>query len=563
MNLLPIVVRELRVAARRKSTYSARFGTAIAAVIAGATLLFFLKEVPLVPRVGEWVFDGLACVGFFYCFTLSSNTADCISEEKREGTLGLLFLTDLSGWDVALGKLCANSLKSFYAVLGTFPVVAIVLTLGGVSAGQFCKVGLALLNVFFFAHAAGLLASVLTRARSRAYGCTLALLYVFLFGPPLLLASGHGRINTFPLLLAALSPGYALAIQIILPMGARFYWFSLLMVHLTGWLFLALASWRLPHCWQEKVGPVRLRWRDRFRQWTYGPPAFRKNFRRELAGINPFLWLASRDRLSAAMFEVILLVMACCTIFGVFVSDPNERYLQLVFMVIGGHLSLIFGVAAEASRHLDEHRRSGALEFILCATPLQPGEILAGQWMALRRFFRRPLIYVLAYDLVIVLLDKSRYVDADRQDKVHFDWFMAVAIVMLAVDVIAAGWLGMWRAMANQQPKKSGAGTAVMETLLALLLAPFVLILLLFAFFALVGSISASFERWFERWVEPGDILLGLWVVLALAMAVGLSFLARRQLLTQFRAMAAVHTGEPLGILGQLGRLLGKAFRRQ
>jgi hypothetical protein len=563
MILLPIVVRELRVAARRKSTYSARFGTAIAAVIAGATLLFVLKQVPLGSGVGEVVFDGLACVGFFYCLTLSSNTADCISEEKREGTLGLLFLTDLSGWDVALGKLCANSIKSFYALLGTFPVVAIVLTLGGVSAGQFCKEALALLNAFFFAHAAGLLASVLTRVRSRAYGFTMALLYVFLIGPPLLLASGHGRINPFPLLLAALSPGYALVIQIVLPMGARFYWISLLMVHLTAWLFLALASWRLPHCWQEKVGPVRLRWRDRFRQWTYGPPAFRKNLRRELAGINPFFWLASRDRLSGAMFEVILLVMGCCTIFGVFASNPDERNLQLVFMVIGGHLCLIGGMAAEASRHLDEQRRSGALEFILCATPLQPGEILAGQWMALRRFFRWPLIFVLAYDLVIVLLDKSHYVDADRQDKIQFDWFMAVALVMLAVDVIAAGWLGMWRAMANQQPKKSAAGSAVAETLLALLLAPFALILLLFTFCALVGSISASFWRWFEGWAASSGVFLGLWLGLALAMAVGLSFLARRQLLTQFRAMAAVQTGEPLGVLGQLGRLLGKAFRRQ
>ena len=34
-------------------------------------------------------------------------TADCLSEEKREGTLGLLFLTDLKGYDVVLGKFMA------------------------------------------------------------------------------------------------------------------------------------------------------------------------------------------------------------------------------------------------------------------------------------------------------------------------------------------------------------------------------------------------------------------------------------------------------------------------
>jgi len=195
---------------------------------------------------------------------------------------------------VALGKLCANSLKSFYAVIATFPVVAIVLTLGGVSAGQFCQVALALLNVFFFAHAAGLLASVLCRARHWAYVATGAILLGGVAGPSLLALPFYGgQFAALASLLESLSPFYALW-QARYPPAGRFYWISLLMVHLTGWLFLALASWRLPHCWQEKVGPARLRWRDRFRQWTYGPPAFRDGLRRELAGINPFFWLVSR-----------------------------------------------------------------------------------------------------------------------------------------------------------------------------------------------------------------------------------------------------------------------------
>ena len=31
-------------------------------------------------------------------------TADCLSEEKREGTLGLLFLTDLRGYDIVVSS---------------------------------------------------------------------------------------------------------------------------------------------------------------------------------------------------------------------------------------------------------------------------------------------------------------------------------------------------------------------------------------------------------------------------------------------------------------------------
>ena len=194
------------------------------------------------------------------------------------------------------------------------------------------------------------------------------------------------------------------------------------MVHLTGWLFLALASWRLPHCWQEKAGPGRLRWRDRFRQWTYGPPAFREDLRRELVGINPFFWLVSRNRLSAGHFRRPSVAGGLFVDFGLCLQAIRmSRNVLFFFMVIVGHLCLIGGVAAEASRHLEEHRRSGALEFILCSTPLQPGEILAGQWLALRRLFLPPLIFVLASDLVMVLLNHSPYVFAPLRDKLQFD----------------------------------------------------------------------------------------------------------------------------------------------
>ena len=63
-------------------------------------------------------------------------TADCLSEEKREGTLGLLFLTDLKGYDVVLGKLVATSLNGLYAVLAAVPILALPLLMGGVAPGE-------------------------------------------------------------------------------------------------------------------------------------------------------------------------------------------------------------------------------------------------------------------------------------------------------------------------------------------------------------------------------------------------------------------------------------------
>src|SRR5688572_27689924 len=60
-------------------------------------------------------------------------TADCVSEEKREGTLGLLFLTDLKGYDVILGKLSATSLGAIYAMLAILPMISLGLLMGGVT----------------------------------------------------------------------------------------------------------------------------------------------------------------------------------------------------------------------------------------------------------------------------------------------------------------------------------------------------------------------------------------------------------------------------------------------
>ena len=49
-----------------------------------------------------------------YCLLEGTRlAADCRGEEKREGTLGLLFLTDLQGYDVVLGKYLATSPRSF------------------------------------------------------------------------------------------------------------------------------------------------------------------------------------------------------------------------------------------------------------------------------------------------------------------------------------------------------------------------------------------------------------------------------------------------------------------
>jgi ABC-type transport system involved in multi-copper enzyme maturation permease subunit len=100
-----------------------------------------------------------------YClFSGVWSTADCLSEEKREGTLGLLFLTDLKGYDVVFGKLVATSLNGFYALLAVVPILALPLLLGGITGGEFARMALVVVNTLFFSLALGICVSAVCRS---------------------------------------------------------------------------------------------------------------------------------------------------------------------------------------------------------------------------------------------------------------------------------------------------------------------------------------------------------------------------------------------------------------
>ena len=74
-----------------------------------------------------------------------------------------MFLTDLRGYEVVLGKLLATSLRGFYALLAVVPILAVTLLMGGVSGAQFWKTSLALVNALILSLAAGLFVSALSR----------------------------------------------------------------------------------------------------------------------------------------------------------------------------------------------------------------------------------------------------------------------------------------------------------------------------------------------------------------------------------------------------------------
>ena len=200
MTLLPIVERELRVASRRRLTFWTRLSAAaLALFIFGGLLL--LQMIFSAARfggsafnVGQIQFVILSWSSFLLaCSAGVFLTADSLSAEKREGTLGLLFLTDLRGHDVVLGKLASTSVQAFYGLLAAFPVLGLTLMEGGVSGGDFTRAVLVICNTLFFSLAAGLLVSSLSRDVLKAMNGTLLLCLLFLLGPMLIDSALAGR----------------------------------------------------------------------------------------------------------------------------------------------------------------------------------------------------------------------------------------------------------------------------------------------------------------------------------------------------------------------------------
>ena len=182
MSFLPIVERELRAGSLRKSTYRLRWWTALLAIVACLCWLIIVWVVSARGNLGKALFTVLTGYIFFLCALAGIFlTADCLSEERREGTLGLLFLTDLKGYDVVLGKFAARSINAFYALLALLPLTGLPLLVGGVTGAEFWRMMLALVNALFFSLALGTCVSAFSRDAHNAMGATLVVV-VLIFG---------------------------------------------------------------------------------------------------------------------------------------------------------------------------------------------------------------------------------------------------------------------------------------------------------------------------------------------------------------------------------------------
>lgn len=256
MTVLPVAVRELIVAARRPATFHTRMAVAVLGIAVGLLVLMTAGIRGFSGDIGGLLFGWISGGAFLFClFAGVFLTSGSLSEERREGTLGLLFLTDLHGYDIVAGKLLGGGLNALCGVLAALPVLALSWTLGGVTNGEFWRVATALVNTLFVSLAVGLWISSGMRSEIESLTrTTLALL--LLTGVPILL--GELPLRPYPTFneIAILSPltlfWHARARVYEIAGNSKIFWLSLSATHAVAWLLIARSGWTMPHRWQDK-----------------------------------------------------------------------------------------------------------------------------------------------------------------------------------------------------------------------------------------------------------------------------------------------------------------------
>lgn len=533
MKFLPIVDRELRVAARRQGTYWLRMFVALALVVL-ATWVFLVSRNLAQHQIAQTIFYTLTGGLMLYALLAGMrSTADCLSEEKRDGTLGLLFLTNLRGYDVVVGKLAANSLAVSYCLLAVMPVLAVPLLMGGVAGAEFGRVALVLVNTLFFSLSAGMLGSALCKNQRVAILMTfLLILFVTAAGPALgawVAWKYNWRRFDFTFLYPSPVYSYAAAVDQVFksPVGKGFYW-SLGIVHGFGWLCLALASWLAPRSWQDKALSVGgMRRREIVRTFAEGGGRIRDAFRTRTLDRNAFFWLATRPRVRPLWSWVPLGCAALAWVWGSLKLGGdwfNIGIYSATAIMLSTTLKAMIG--AEAGRRLIEDRKIGAMELVL-STPLSVREILHGQRLALQRQFLMPVVVMFALALWMMLAGLGTSDISSPSDRTFWVTTWLLGMVVFVADAEALYWCGMWTGLATRNPRHA-FGAAIVP----ILVIPWLVL-------GLVGTTMQFLPRELRNAFNWDGWPLVIWFSFSLLTDLGFGLLARHKLRTRFREVAA------------------------
>lgn len=145
----PLLNREMLTAARQPKHYLLRAGYVFLIFVllyTAGQVVFGWQQVRLagdIARFGHFVFDvaGILQLTLVSAFALLFAVSN-VAQEKDRRTLVMLLMTDLSGYELVVGKMLASLVSVLTLIIVSLPVFALMTQLGGVTIGQVVRLEL-------------------------------------------------------------------------------------------------------------------------------------------------------------------------------------------------------------------------------------------------------------------------------------------------------------------------------------------------------------------------------------------------------------------------------------
>jgi hypothetical protein len=403
----PVIERELRSALHRHKGTRSRFRVAIIGVTIVVFFLFISlasQSVGLGRTLHQWFFYW----GLYLAIAPPARISiGLFSEERRNQTLELLYLTGMTSGELFIGKLLGGALIASSDLLALAPLLAAPFFAGGISLDLYLATIACLPALLLFCIAVGALASVLFKDDGAAFVFMVLFLACVSLAVPIPYYLGEVLSGTAPFSAnwLCLSPAYAPYLVTVNfgASGPLRFWMAMLGILAWSGLCLAFACFFLSRNWRNEVrGAVREGWRGTFDAWVHGPDSWRADLRNNLLPTNPFQWLVQQDRRPVLLCYCTIGLICLLWLIGwrawpqAWPSNANFFITAMVLIIIVNWLTLF-----AAARRIGTDRRDGILELLL-TTPLSPQEMVDGEVRGLEAQFKPHQIIVLS--LLIVMM---------------------------------------------------------------------------------------------------------------------------------------------------------------
>ena len=392
MRLITILVRELRVLCRKRSTYALRMGLTGLVLATWALLLGndddSIRQLSVSAMVAQILF----------AFGAALAISDTIASERRNRTLGLLLLTPLRPSEVLLGKLFTTGSQFLLCLLAVLPILALPVLGGSITWQDVLSPFAGILAGTLLGMAIGLFASARSTRADRAIGFS-SVLFALLF---VLMPACAGFLN-----LNGAGTGYYWYGPVILtlppadlPAGSGSWSSNLAVVLGICLVFFLLARKLFLLAWAgERDGSVTER--------AGKPPLAPAGGRRIRRDGNPCDTLVRRLHPSSRSLPRWLALFVILSLFWLLLAiddEPFSRgYLTIAYCLILLPLIFIYwNLILKSVGSLHDAGRSGMLELVL-ATPLSPRSILDRFTGSATTWLRWSVALILVWNLFAII----------------------------------------------------------------------------------------------------------------------------------------------------------------